>query len=77
MNTTLYLLRQPIERVNQAVFLPSESEGDVVLLEEAVTSVLSHSKGKVFSLVENSRHPFLSYDDLVQKIFQVDHVIVV
>lgn len=77
MNTTLYLLRRPIERVNQAVFLPSETEGDAVLLEEAGSSVLAHSKGKVFSLAENSRHSFLSYDDLIQKIFQVDHVIVV
>jgi hypothetical protein len=77
VNTTLYLLRQPIEQVNGAVFLPSESEGDVVLLEEAGSSVVSHSKGEVFSLVENSRHSFLSYDDLIQKIFQADHVIVV
>jgi hypothetical protein len=77
MNTTLYLLRQSIEHVNQAVFLPSETEGDVVLLEEGGSSVLSHSKGKVFSLAENSRHSFLSYDDLIDKIFQVDHVIVV
>jgi len=77
MNTTLYLLRQSIEHVNQAVFLPSETEGDVVLLEEGSSSVLSHSRGEVFSLAENSRHSFLSYDDLIDKIFQVDHVIVV
>ena len=77
MNTTLYLLRQPVERVNHAVFLPSESEGDVVLLEEAGSSVFSHSKGEVFSLEENSRHSVLSYDNLIQKIFEVDHVIVV
>ena len=77
MNTTLYLLRQPIEQVNQAVFLPSEAHGDVVLLEEGASSVLSHSKGKVFSLMAKSRHPLLSYDDLIDKIFEVDHVIVI
>jgi hypothetical protein len=77
MSKTLYLLRQPVEQVNRAVFLSSETEGDVVLFGEADSSELSHSKCHVFSLEKNGRHPRISYDDLIEKLFESEHVIVI
>lgn len=77
MSKTLYLLRQPVEQVNRAMFLSSETEGDVVLFGEAASSELSHSKGQVFSVEKNGRHPHISYDDLIEKLFQTEHAIVI
>jgi len=73
----LYLLRRSIDRVETSVFLPSQTEGDVVLLEEGVSSGLSHSTGEVFSVREGSSYPYVSYDEIIEKIFTHDCVIVI
>lgn len=77
MSRTLYLLRRPIEEVNQAVFLPAETKGDVVLLEHGGSSRFVHDGGTVFSLTDTTHHQRISYDDLIEKIFQNDHTIVI
>jgi hypothetical protein len=77
MSKTLYLLRQPVEQVNRAMFLSSETDGDVVLFGEAASSELSLSQGHVFSIEKNGRHPLISYDSLIEKLFQSEHVIVI
>lgn len=74
---TLYLLRRSYEKIQPSVFLPSETEGDVVLLEKGESSVFSHSKGRVFSLSLETTHESLSYDGMIEQIFSHDHVIVV
>jgi len=52
---------------------------DVVLIEEAASS-LSSIKGKVFLLKESSigdSRSTWTYDELVEKIFSTEHVIVI
>ncbi|HLZ32851.1 MAG TPA: hypothetical protein VKP13_02455 [Nitrospira sp.] len=77
MSRTLYLLRRPIEQVDQAVFLPGDTKGDVVLLEDGGSSMLAHDGGDVFSLTGKAPYPQISYEELIEKIFQYDHAIVI
>jgi len=74
---TLYLLRRPVVDLETSIFLPSETEGDVVLLETGGSSTFLHSKGTVFSLFQGTTHKSLSYDGMIEQIFTHDHVIVV
>jgi hypothetical protein len=77
MKKTLYLLRKPLDQVNSAVFLPSESQGDVVLLEGSGGGMFPYAGGVVYSLIGESIDNALTYDELVQKIFECDHTVVV
>jgi hypothetical protein len=79
MNKHLYLLRQPANRIPASIFLASETEGDVVLLEEAASSSLSVAKGTVSTIGREmgSRGSDLTYDDLVERIFENDYVMVI
>jgi hypothetical protein len=82
MSKTLYLIRQPIEHIHEAVFVPSETEGDVVLLEDSGLSPFPHQKGNVFSVGESQGQDAsgiraISYDELIEKIFQSDRTIVI
>jgi hypothetical protein len=77
MNKTLYLLRKPIHQIDPAVFLASESQGDVVLLEESGGETFSYAGGAVFSLTDDQGSHTLTYDDLVKKIFEHDHAMVI
>jgi hypothetical protein len=67
MKKTLYLLRKSPDRIDPAVFHPSESQGDVVLLEESGGRIFPYAGGAVFSLM----------DELVKKIFEYDHTVVI
>jgi thymidylate kinase len=74
---TLYLLRKPIDHIDPSLFLPSESQGDVVFLDRSVMTSFPYKGGTVFSL-ENYESPnSLSYEDLVKKIFEADRTIVI
>ena len=76
MKKTLYLIRKPIDQIDPALFLPTNSQGDVVLLEESGGRMFSYEGGAVFSLtgeVENG----LTYDGLIRKIFECDHTVVI
>lgn len=77
MKKTLYLLRKPPERIDPAVFHPSESQGDVVLLEESGGRMFPYAGGVVFSLRDDRADDALTYDDLVKKIFQYDRTMVI
>jgi hypothetical protein len=76
MKKTLYLLRKPLDRINPAVFLPSESQGDVVLLEESGRT-FPYAGGTVFSLTNDRGDHALTYDELVKKIFEYDRAVVI
>ncbi|HEU4502277.1 MAG TPA: hypothetical protein VFR82_11555 [Nitrospira sp.] len=76
MKNTLYLLRKPVDRVDPALFIASHSKGDVVLLDTALVS-FPHSSGTVFSLGTQDGERTISYDVLVQKIFESDAAIVI
>lgn len=72
---TLYLIRQPVEKISSSIFLPSQTEGDVLLLEGA-TSSFSHTTGKVFSTTAESRESQVSYDRVIAMLFEYDRVVV-
>ena len=77
MKKTLYLLRKPIDQIDPAVFLPGESQGDVVLMEENAGRQFSFAGGTVFSLTNVETEHGITYDGLVKKIFECDHTIVI
>ena len=77
MKKTLYLLRKPIEHIDPAVFLPEESRGDVVLLEDNVGRTFSYSGGAIFSLANTNTAHDLTYEKLVMKIFECDHTVII
>ena len=72
MKKTLYLLRKPIDQIDPALFLPAKSQGDVILLEESGCRMFPYKGGEIFSLTDG-----LTYDDLVRKIFEWDHTVVI
>ena len=76
MKKTLYMLRKPLEQIDPAVFLPEQSKGDVVLLDGSGGQMFPYAGGSVFSLTDGEAHHGLTYDGLVQKIFECDHTIV-
>ena len=77
MKKTLYLLRKPINQIDPAVFLPSESQGDVVLLQERGGQIFSYPGGAVFSLTDGQADHGLTYDELVTKIFESELTLVI
>jgi hypothetical protein len=77
LKKTLYLLRKPLNRIDPALFLLSESHGDVVLLEGSPAPMFEYAGGKVFSLSDSEGEHSLTYDALVTKIFECDHTVVI
>jgi len=77
MKKILYLLGKPIEQIDPAVFLPEESRGDVVLLEDSAGRTFSYSGGTIFSLENSNTAHDLTYDTLVTKIFECDHTVII
>lgn len=77
MNKPLYLLRQPVGRIPEALFALAETDGEVVLLEEAVSEPPVHPGSLyVVGLQKVPGMQTLTYEDLVEKIFSADRVMV-
>ena len=77
MKKTLYLFRKPVEEIDPALFLREKSQGDVVLLPESGGRLFRFSGGSVFSVTTTNTEHSLTYDDLVTKIFECDHTVVI
>ena len=77
MRKTLYVIRKPLDQINPAVFLPSESQGDVVLVDRTRDRNFPYAGGTVFTLQGGEADHVLTYDDLVRKIFECDHTVVI
>ena len=77
MKKTLYILRKPIEHIDPALFLPEQSQGDVVLLNESGGRLFPYAGGSVFVLTDDDVQDGLTYDGLVRKIFECDHTVVI
>ena len=77
MKKTLYLLRKPVDRLNPALFLPSESQGDVVLLEDVANSPFPYEGGVVWSLTSHDGDRTVSYETLVKTIFAYERTVVI
>jgi hypothetical protein len=77
MKKMLYLLRKPVDQIDSAVFLPSESRGDVVLLAGSGARMFPYAGGAIFSLDNAETDQSLTYDALVEKIFECDRTMVI
>ena len=80
MSTTLYLLRQHPDHISSSLFRASDTDMDIVFFEQATSIVSSSVKGVVVATEEMAvgfSHPSMTYDDLIEKIFSFEHIIVV
>jgi hypothetical protein len=79
MGMTLYLLRQEPERISSSLFRGSDADMDIVFMERAALRIPSSVKGVVVAaegMAVGGLYPMMTYDDLVEKIFLSEHVIV-
>jgi hypothetical protein len=80
MSATLYLLRQQPDRISPSLFRESDADMDIVFVEHATLTTLSSVKGATVSregmMMSDSRQT-LRYEDLVEKIFSSEHIIVI
>lgn len=80
MGPTLYLLRQHPDCISSSLFRASDSDMDIVFVEQASWIVPSSVKGVAVAtegIVDGLSRPMMTYDDLIEKIFSFDHIIVV
>ena len=80
MGPTLYVLRQHPDRISSSLFRVSDEDMDIVFVEQASSTVPSSVKGIVVATEEMAvelLHPTITYDNLVEKIFSSEHIIVV
>lgn len=80
MGTTLYLLRQHPDLISSSLFRASDTDMDIVFLEQAASIVPSSVKGIVVAtegIAVGLSHPSMTYDDLIEKIFSSEHIIVI
>ncbi|NOT22345.1 MAG: hypothetical protein HOP22_06415 [Nitrospiraceae bacterium] len=79
MSATLYLLRQPANHLSPSLFRVSDKDMDVVFMEHPASIILSSMRGAIQTdgePVAADSQQVLTYDDLVEKIFEADHIIV-
>jgi hypothetical protein len=79
MGATLYILRQQHDHISPSLFDMSDTHIDVVFMEQGTS--LTHLGVKEVivgggSMVAHSSRHALTYDDLVEKIFSSEHVVV-
>lgn len=72
---TLYLVRKSPDQIPSSIFLPSQTEGDVLLMEGSTSSV-SYTGGRVFSTAGENQDSHVSYDNIISMLFEYDNVIV-
>ncbi|MEP6958775.1 MAG: hypothetical protein ABI980_08585 [Nitrospirota bacterium] len=80
MSATLYLLRQQPDGISPSLFRASDQDMDIVFIEHATSIAPSSVKGAVVSaegMMVNDSHQTLTYDDLIEKIFSSEHIIVI
>jgi len=80
MSTTLYLLRQHPDCISSALFRASETDIDIVFIEQP-SSILPSSVNGAVVVTEGMEvgfsRPTMTYDDLIEKIFSSEHIIVI
>ena len=80
MGTTLYLLRQHPDLISSSLFRASDTDMDIVFVEQASSIVPSSVKGiaiAVKGIAVELSHPTMTYDDLIEKVFSSEHIIVI
>ena len=80
MSAILYILRQQPDLISPSLFQASDIDMDIVFVEHAASIAPSSVKGVVVTAegmeVSGSR-PTLTYEELVEKIFSSEHIIVI
>ena len=79
MSATLYLLRQQPDLISPSLFRASDADIDIVFVGHAASIAPSSVKGVVViaeGMAAGGSHSTLTYDDLVEKIFSSEHVMV-
>lgn len=77
---TLYLLRQQPDGISSSLFHPGDADMDVVFVEQSISTGSSSVKGVAVTVekdVVGSSCPTITYDNLIERIFSSEHVIVV
>ena len=77
---TLYLLRQHPDHISSSLFRASDTDMDIVFIEQASSRVPTSVKGVIVvteGMVGERSHPTMTYDNLVEKIFSSERIIVV
>jgi len=77
---TLYLLRQHPDHISSSLFRASDTDMDIVFIEQASSIVSPPVKGVVVvteGMTGGLSHPTMTYDDLIDKIFSSERIIVV
>jgi len=80
MSRTLYLLRQEPEHISPALFRVSDTENDIVLLNQLVPGTCASVKGTAVTseqMVVTDSAGTVTYDEVIEKIFSSSHVIVI
>lgn len=80
MGATLYVLRQPLDRIPTSIFRTSDSDMDIVFVEQAASMVPSFMKGFVVAaegIAVGRSQLTITYEDLIEKIFSTEHIVVV
>jgi len=80
MGTTLYVLRQHPDRISSSLFRASDTDMDIVFVEQVSSIVPSSVKGIAIAaegIAVELSHPTMTYDDLIEKVFSSEHIIVI
>jgi len=80
LSTTLYILRQHPDRISSSLFRASDTDMDIVFVEQVSSIVPSSVKGIAVAtegIVVELSHPTMTYDDLIEKVFSSEHIIVI
>ena len=80
MSEALYLLRQHPDHISPSLFRASDTDMDIVFVEQSSSIVHSSVKGVVVAterMAVGLLHRTMTYDDLIEKIFSSKHIIVV
>jgi len=80
MGTTLYVLRQHPDHISSSLFRASDIDMDIVFVEQASSIVPSSVKGIAIAaegIAVELSHPTMTYDDLIEKVFSSEHIIVI
>ena len=80
MGTTLYVLRQHPDRISSSLFRASDTDMDIVFVEQVSSIVPSSVKGIAIAaegIAVELSHPTMTYDDLIEKVFSSEHIVVI
>ena len=80
LSTTLYILRQHPDRISSSLFRASDTDMDIVFIEQTSSIVPSSVKGiaiAVEGIAVELSHPTMTYDDLIEKVFSSEHIVVI